>query len=150
MEEESGVARRRAVDRVANDRMAHRGAMCAGLMRTAGEKLQFQEGRAAASMQDAPVRVTFPPLRIDFHLPEPVFFNSQKWQVNASVVANGVPPHDGPIGFRDLTLGERVLRRDQRLLTKGDKQTSRRVPIKTVHQPGPVLTLRERWEKRLN
>jgi len=69
MKKEFSVAGRRAVNRVANNRMAHRGAMCAGLVRTAGEKLQFQEGRAAAPIQDAPVRVTILPFGIDFHLP---------------------------------------------------------------------------------
>src|SRR4051794_3393268 len=80
-----------AIDAVAEDGPAHRGAMDAQLMRAPGQRLEFEEGerpplcRRAASA-DAPPRLRGRSKRVDLHPPAAIGIETAERQIDFALV----------------------------------------------------------------
>ena len=138
MQRRAAAARRCAVDRIAEDRPAHFGAMHAKLMRASGQRLEREPGQRSLRWARGPAPSTWSPPAgrcgsCFIHQPRV----SSRRPSGRSIVpssASGRAFDHGPIGLVDRAVLEQLAELRQRLAMAAEHQAAGGVAVEPVRQ----------------
>ena len=140
----------RAIDRVAKQRAAQRGAVDADLVGSAGAGVEFQPGQSIGLAAQHPIGHRALACGGDDHAPTRAIGLLEQLGVDGAGFALGRARDDGPVGFLGMAGGEFGLRFMQGSTAQGDDQAAGGIGIQPMGEPRPVAAAGELGEAILD